>query len=68
MERYVLRSDSTVTVTICYKFVLDVTVIGASVHLCSKFIGLMVTFTASARCVILLHLVNINCKRVGLMK
>ena len=74
MNRYILRSGSTVTVTICYTFVLDVTVIRASMHLCSKFIGPDGHFSCQCRvydrCVILLDqsLVNINCKTVGLLK
>lgn len=74
MDWYVPRFHNTVTVTMCYKFVLDVSVIGASMHLCSKFIGPDGHFYCQCEvydhCVILLHqgLVNINCKRKGLMK
>lgn len=74
MDRYVPRSGSTVTGTIRYKFVLGVTVIRASMYLCSKFIGPDGHFSYQCRvydhCVILLYqsLVNINCKTVGLMK
>lgn len=74
MDRYILRSVSTVTVTICYTFVLDVTIIRASMHLCSKFIGPDGQFSCQCRvydhCAILLNqsLVIINCQTVGLIK
>jgi hypothetical protein len=74
MDWYVLRSGSTVAVTICYKFVFDITVIRACMHLCSKFIAPDGHFTCQCRvfdhCVILLNqsLFNISCKTVGLMK
>jgi len=74
MDGCVLRSNSTATVTTCYKFLLDVAVIGASMHLCPKFVGPDGHFYCQCKvydhCAILLHqdLVNINCKIVGLMK